>query len=258
MTRRFFTNIFASVAAFSTATVARAKQAVFGKAAFKETLNLKPADAAIRQALWLRIQHTDAIRFTVGSPGAEPIASGVIQPMPTFNDGGHFEVHPGPDANEIDSPWKFNRLQPAEYMHEYPLPWRDYGIASVKGLRTDVPLQVTITSRTPFQVIGYQQVFDRPYTVVSEGAYKKPEPPELPSNADLYSGHQGIMDEFDNSKKRSGTFPYPDPNRAKSQISYRADGIRYRQGELGSGDTAAEILSKMTGDTIGPGENFLE
>lgn len=135
MTRRFFASIFASVTAASTRAVAFTKETILRRPAHQQVIVFQDFPSAIRSNLWFRIRHEDGVRFVIGAPKEDPVASGMIAPTRESAIG------------------------------------RDYGVLSVKGLRSSIPLQVTFSSRKPFSLLGYQEVFDRPYAVRSEGTY---------------------------------------------------------------------------------------
>lgn len=135
MTRRFFSGIFASLTAASTKAVAFTKETILRQPAHRQVIVLQDFPSAVRSNLWFRIRHEDGVRFVIGTPKREPVASGMIAPTGEGRRG------------------------------------RDYGVLSVKGLLSTIPLQVVFSSRKPFQLLGYQEVFDRPYAVRSEGSY---------------------------------------------------------------------------------------
>lgn len=92
---------------------------------------LPPQADGIRMNLWLKMSHEGLVRFYVGTPGKEPIASGIIQPS------------------------------------KYRGQVRDYGVLSVKGLRANTPITVTLRSPQKFSIYSRQEVFDYPYRVVN-------------------------------------------------------------------------------------------
>jgi hypothetical protein len=140
MNRRTFTGVFsslfASVATASATVTGNIRQAFGGHKHIHEIDLETSRSSSVRLALWLRIEHSDGVRFKVGTPGEETLASGVIAPSASRK-------------------------------------WCDYQVLSIKGLNSPTPIRVTLTSKKPFQLLGLQEVFDKPYEVRSSGEYAK-------------------------------------------------------------------------------------
>lgn len=129
-----FGGLFASIAAASTVVTDFTKEKVL-RSQTRDAITLHVSPEGLRQAFWMNLKHEGLVRFELGTPGKEALASGVIHP---------------------------DKLSAAQ--------GRRYGIASIKGLRADLPLRLTLRSPRAFTIVGHQDTLANPYRIIQEGS----------------------------------------------------------------------------------------
>lgn len=147
MTRRLFSGTLSFLSSLSSKAIAFTRQTIIRKPQYHEDIVLETSSSHVRQALWINLEHLDAVRFTLGPPGVEPIASGMIAPSYRVQ---RYDVV---DGN----------------LRSYP---NNYGILSIKGLLCSVPVVLTLHSNKQFTVFGVQEAFNGPYFTRTKGTMK--------------------------------------------------------------------------------------